>query len=58
MEVTDTILNTTKVYPSIPHFARDVGIKHPNTIRRAIFEKNGVLDKYLIKLIKSSSPNE
>ncbi|AAL82957.1 HNH endonuclease [Pseudomonas phage phiKZ] len=58
IEVTDTILNTTKVYPSIPHFARDVGIKHPNTVRRAIFEKNGVLDKYLIKLIKSSSPNE
>lgn len=55
LRVTNMIENTIKVYSSIPDFARDVGIKHSNTVRRAIFEKNGILDNYRIELITSSS---
>lgn len=57
IRVTDTLSNTTKVYSSIPDFVREVGIKHPNQVRRAIYEKKGVLANYLIELIKKSSPN-
>lgn len=55
IRVTDTEANTTKSYVSIPALARDIGIKHNNTIHRAI-AKDGVVGKYLIEIIPSS-PN-
>lgn len=56
IRVTNVKENTTKIYASIPALAHDIGIKHANTIRRAIYEKGGVLGDYLIELITSSSP--
>lgn len=55
IRVTDTEANTTKIYASVPDLARDIGVKHNNTIHRAI-AKDGVVGKYLIEIIKSSSP--
>lgn len=54
IRVTDVTSNTTKIYGSLPDFAKDVGIKHTNTVRRAIFEKDGKLDNYLIEILSSS----
>lgn len=55
IRVTDTEANTTKIYASVPSLAQDIGVKHNNTIHRAI-AKDGIVGKYLIEIIQSSSP--
>lgn len=55
IRVIDSETNTTKIYASIPDLARAINVTHPNTIRRAIYEKDGKFGKYHIQLISSST---
>lgn len=48
IKVTDTLSNTTEVYASFPDFAKAIGVKHPDTIRRQL-KPDGLYQHYLIE---------